>query len=121
MAPKNRVTKKSYRLITFDTTTALYLNFSLTFLCVFGCFLFFVVLSFWLLGDKFVLILYLSLSRHFGDFLNCFAYEFTVSIFKPQIWKKNACMKIEQAPKYSLKKSSLNFFNDNHNKFTKAI
>ena len=51
-----------------------------------------------------MLLVYLSLSQHVGDFLNCFAYEFIVSIFQPQIWKENACMKIKQAPKYFLKK-----------------
>ena len=47
-----------------------------------------------------MLLVYLFLSNHFGDFLNCFAYEFIVSIFQSQIWKENACMKIKQAPKY---------------------
>ena len=50
-----------------------------------------------------MLLVYLSLSHHFGGFLNCFSYEITVSIFQPQILKENACMKIKQAPKYFFK------------------
>ena len=50
-----------------------------------------------------MLLVYLSLIHHFGGFLNCFAYEITVSIFQPQNLMENACMKIKQAPKYILK------------------
>ena len=45
-----------------------------------------------------MLVVYLSLSHHFGDFLNCFAYEFIVSIFQPQIWKENTCIENKNKP-----------------------
>ena len=69
-----------------------------------------------------MLLVYLSLSHHFGDFLNCFAYEFIFfQIFSLKFGRKMHVLKIKTSPKIFLKKCSLKFLNDNHNKFTKVI